>query len=101
MIGLRIVETLKRHNLRHDRLGKYLGRIQLRYSAGMWNEWYLLFDDGSASWLGDSSGMFVVTSLVNFPGRLPAFVHGQPIAALREHRPQRILQRRAAIDGVA
>jgi hypothetical protein len=39
-----------------------VGRIQLRYSAGMWNEWYLLFDDGSTGWLGDSSGQFVVTT---------------------------------------
>ena len=39
-----------------------VGRIQLRYSAGLWNEWYLLFDDGSSSWLGDSSGMYVVTA---------------------------------------
>src|ERR1035437_2419218 len=34
-----------------------IGRIQLRYSAGIWNEWYILFDDGRASWLSDSSGM--------------------------------------------
>src|SRR5471032_1865187 len=39
-----------------------VGRIQLRYSAGLWNEWYLLFDDGVASWLGDSSGLYTVTA---------------------------------------
>lgn len=39
-----------------------IGRIQLRYSAGMWNEWYLLFDDGAAAWLGDSSGLFTLTT---------------------------------------
>lgn len=39
-----------------------VGRIQLRYSAGMWNEWYLLFDDGKTSWLGDSSGMYTITA---------------------------------------
>lgn len=39
-----------------------VGRIQLRYSAGMWNEWYLMFDDGGAGWLGDSSGLYVVTT---------------------------------------
>ncbi|MBI3231029.1 MAG: DUF4178 domain-containing protein [Burkholderiales bacterium] len=38
-----------------------IGRIQLRYEAGMWNEWYVLFDDGSNGWLGDSSGMFTFT----------------------------------------
>jgi hypothetical protein len=39
-----------------------VGRIQLRYSAGIWNEWYLLFDDGATGWLGDSSGMYTITA---------------------------------------
>ncbi|MYM80486.1 DUF4178 domain-containing protein [Duganella sp. FT50W] len=39
-----------------------VGRIQLRYSAGMWNEWFLFFDDGKTAWLGDSSGMYTITA---------------------------------------
>ncbi len=39
-----------------------VGRIQLRYAAGMWNEWYLLFDDASTAWLGDSSGLYTLTT---------------------------------------
>ena len=39
-----------------------IGRIQLRYSAGMWNEWYLLFNDGSNGWLSDASGQFAITT---------------------------------------
>lgn len=50
-----------------------IGRIQLRYSAGMWNEWYLMFDDGATSWLGDSSGLYTVTSVRGTPPPLPAF----------------------------
>jgi uncharacterized protein (DUF983 family) len=50
-----------------------VGRIQLRYSAGMWNEWYLLFDDGKTSWLGDSSGMYTITAEYKGEGELPAF----------------------------
>lgn len=38
-----------------------VGRIQLRYSAGMWNEWYLAYDDGTTGWLGDSSGLYTLT----------------------------------------
>jgi hypothetical protein len=38
-----------------------VGRIQLRYAAGFWNEWYILFDDGSAGWLSDASGQYAVT----------------------------------------
>ena len=50
-----------------------IGRLQVRYDAGMWNEWYLLFDDGSASWLGDSSGLFVITTPREAAGPLPDF----------------------------
>jgi uncharacterized protein (DUF983 family) len=50
-----------------------VGRIQLRYSAGMWNEWYLLFDDGKTSWLGDSSGMYTITAEYRGDGEMPAF----------------------------
>ena len=32
-----------------------IGRIQLRFDAGYWNEWYLLFDDGQTAWLSDAS----------------------------------------------
>lgn len=38
-----------------------VGRIQLRYAAGFWNEWYLLRDDGSAAWLSDASGQYAIT----------------------------------------
>ncbi len=50
-----------------------IGRIQLRYAAGMWNEWYLMFDDGSFGWLGDSSGMYVMTFERTVEGALPDF----------------------------
>lgn len=38
-----------------------IGRIQLRYDDGGWNEWYLLFDDGSTGWLSEASGQYAVT----------------------------------------
>ncbi len=50
-----------------------LGRLQLRYDAGFWNEWYLLFDDGASGWLGDASGQFTITVLRQAAGPLPAF----------------------------
>lgn len=42
-----------------------VGRIQLRYEAGLWNEWYLLFDDGSDGWLADASGQYMLTRRVS------------------------------------
>ena len=50
-----------------------VGRIQLRYEQGMWNEWYLLFDDASSAWLGDSSGLYVITTVREEAGALPGF----------------------------
>ncbi|RBH49844.1 DUF4178 domain-containing protein, partial [Pseudomonas sp. MWU13-2860] len=38
-----------------------VGRIQLRYDAGLWNEWYLLFDDGGDGWLSESVGQYALT----------------------------------------
>jgi hypothetical protein len=52
-----------------------VGRIQLRYSAGMWNEWFLMFDDGSSGWLGDSSGLYVVTTERPLGAAWPTFEH--------------------------
>jgi hypothetical protein len=50
-----------------------VGRIQLRYEAGIWNEWFIVFDDGGSGWLGDSSGRYVVT-IARTPGtRWPHF----------------------------
>ena len=50
-----------------------IGRIQLQYSAGTWNEWYLLFDDGLVAWLGDSSGLFTLTTEKTGGKNLPKF----------------------------
>lgn len=38
-----------------------IGRIQLRFEAGFWNEWYVMFDDGQGGWLSDASGQYVFT----------------------------------------
>jgi ribosomal protein S27E len=55
-----------------------VGRIQLRYAAGMWNEWYLVFDDATTGWLGDASGQYTITTLLTPEGTLPAFEELQP-----------------------
>lgn len=38
-----------------------IGRIQLRYEDGFWNEWYVWFDDGADGWLSDASGQYALT----------------------------------------
>jgi hypothetical protein len=36
-----------------------IGRIQLRYADGNWNEWCLAFHDRGTGWLGDASGSYI------------------------------------------
>ncbi|MDB5961963.1 MAG: rane protein [Massilia sp.] len=50
-----------------------VGRIQLKYDAGMWNEWFLLFDDAGSGWLGDSSGLYTATTEIAASTAVPAF----------------------------
>jgi len=49
-----------------------IGRIQYRYGAGVWNEWYLLFDDRRDGWLTDANGRYVITYL-RPPTQAPAW----------------------------
>lgn len=50
-----------------------VGRIQLRYGQGIWNEWYLLFDNQRGGWLGETLGNYSVTFLIRPPESLPPF----------------------------
>jgi hypothetical protein len=37
-----------------------VGRLQLRWEHGRWNEWYCVFDDGRGGWLGDAAGEYTI-----------------------------------------
>ncbi|MBK6742690.1 MAG: DUF4178 domain-containing protein [Hydrogenophilales bacterium] len=50
-----------------------VGRLQLRYDDGGWNEWYLVFEDGGTGWLGDASGQYTI---MLDQGALPAPAFG-------------------------
>ena len=50
-----------------------VGRIQLQYESGVWNEWHILFDDGRSAWLAEASGELVVSAQVAVRDPLPAF----------------------------
>ena len=64
---------------RYRKLGfAIIGRIQLRYEQGTWNEWYLLFDDQRTGWLSEAAGEYAVSFLQKAPERLPAFVELVP-----------------------
>lgn len=56
-------------------LGDYftvIGRIQLQYEQGVWNEWYVLFDDQRSAWLTDASGEYAISFIASSVGALPA-----------------------------
>ena len=53
------------------------GRIQYRYGAGVWNEWYVLFSDMKGGWLSDASREYTMTYLLP-PQPVPKFEELQP-----------------------
>ncbi|MBL8403103.1 MAG: DUF4178 domain-containing protein, partial [Dechloromonas sp.] len=50
-----------------------IGRIQLKYNQGTWNEWHLLFDDMRTGWLSEAGGEYVLTFMEQVREPLPAF----------------------------
>src|SRR5277367_81410 len=60
-----------------------IGRIQLRYTDGFWNEWYALFDDGSNGWLSDASGQYTMTFAKPTKAESPLFEKLMPGRVLR------------------
>lgn len=39
---------------------RLVGRLQLAYEGGSWNEWHALFDSGRSAWLAEDNGSFVL-----------------------------------------
>lgn len=50
-----------------------IGRIQVKYEQGLWNEWYLQFDNQKSGWLGEANGEYTLTFLTPCRETLPAF----------------------------
>ncbi len=64
-----------------------IGRLQMRYDAGTWNEWYLLFNDATTAWLSETaSGFTLLMSAGKLPSSIPfeAVKPGQKIALYQE-----------------
>jgi ribosomal protein L37AE/L43A len=49
-----------------------IGRIQLKYAQGLWNEWHLLFDNGKSGWLSEAGGEYVLSVPMRVADALPA-----------------------------
>jgi hypothetical protein len=48
-----------------------VGRIAYEYESGGWNEWHIVFSDGSSGWLSDAQDEYAVSFLVQTPPPLP------------------------------
>ncbi|MDO9438844.1 DUF4178 domain-containing protein [Hydrogenophaga sp.] len=62
-----------------------VGRIQMSYPGGYWNEWRVLFDSGDGGWLADASGQFSMLVPSSSSPSLPAFESltvGRPFSVL-------------------
>jgi hypothetical protein len=59
-----------------------VGRIQLRFEKGLWNEWHLLFDDQRSGWLGEAAGIYAVSFLTEVKEAIPKFEELHPGGAV-------------------
>jgi hypothetical protein len=50
-----------------------VGRLQVRWSDGAWNEWYCAFDDGRTGWLGEAGGEYSMSFEQTVAEPLPAW----------------------------
>jgi len=48
-----------------------IGRIQLKYEQGLWNEWHLLYDNGKSGWLSEAGGEYVLSVPLRVTEALP------------------------------
>lgn len=54
-----------------------VGRIQFKYEAGIWNEWYVLMRGSKAAWLSDASREYSISYLIP-PQQVPPFEQLKP-----------------------
>ena len=48
-----------------------VGRLQMRYPEGSWNEWHALFDSGKSAWLSEDNGRYVIAFDAPTPAQVP------------------------------
>ena len=48
-----------------------LGRLQMAYADGRWNEWHALFDNGRSGWLSEDNGAYVFSFDTPLKDRVP------------------------------
>lgn len=41
---------------------RVLGKVKLQWQDGAWNEWFLSYSDGSAGWLAEAQGKWIIST---------------------------------------
>lgn len=60
-----------------------VGRIQLQFPFGFWNEWHIVFPEEKSGWLGEAQGTYYVSFLTPTRGPLPPYESLRPEQAVR------------------
>jgi len=55
-----------------------VGRLQLKWAQGGWNEWYCVFDDGRAGWLAETAGEYSLSFETTVREPLPEWTRLEP-----------------------
>ncbi len=50
-----------------------IGRLQARYAAGWWNEWYLTFGGAADGWMGEAQGNYTISFATKIGEPIPPF----------------------------
>lgn len=68
------------------------GRMQMHYDAGVWNEWYALFDDGGSGWLSEAGDIYVLTRPESAaPDGLPDFADVRAGFSILDYQNRRFI----------
>src|SRR5579863_1994685 len=49
-----------------------IGRIIYEYEQGGWNEWHIVFSDGTSGWLSDAQLQYAISTLAKLDSPLPS-----------------------------
>jgi len=52
---------------------RVLGRVRYSYDEGVWDEWYLAFEDGDAAWLEEDEGEYTLSRRERLTTAAPSF----------------------------
>ncbi|NDD28160.1 MAG: DUF4178 domain-containing protein [Proteobacteria bacterium] len=59
---------------RHKKIGfEIVGRIQVAYPAGLWNEWFAIIGGDREGWIGEAMGEYFMSARIETPPDLPPF----------------------------